>query len=252
MTRIRSLQDMPLAINLIGPMAFKKNGELLDVWLPKLAKKYRHQAAIGTSVDSEVVGDLSEYSLGTPNPLCHAKSSQHHNPPPEKPCIPYQDNAVHYPPSSFYVHLTLPRPKWIVGFSPVSCRVYQGSVPPEHFQNMPVGFRLFYEKAGIPIVKSSSDANFSYALKFDPADDEMQLEAFISYSPYNFSDYGHREAKNDFARLTKMLGLKVNVDFEFPFMTGRLKAVSGAGRKRKWSILNGPAKDCKAPVVLLK
>jgi hypothetical protein len=117
---------------------------------------------------------------------------------------------------------------------------------------MPVGFRLFYEKAGAPALKSTQDPGFRYDLQFDPAQSEMQLEAFVAYSPYNFSDYGHREAKSDFKQLTKMLGLKLNVDFELPFMTGR-RGFRGASRADdKWGVLNGPAKDCKAPIVLLK
>jgi hypothetical protein len=242
---------MPLAINLIGPMAFKKNGTLLDVWLPKLGKRYPHQAAVGTNVDSQVVGDLSDYSLDAPNPHCFPSSSMHHNPPPDKPCVPYEDVPQDYPPSSFYIHFVLPRPKWIVGFSPVSCKIYRGNVPPDQFQYTPVGFRLFYEHAGIPVLKSVKDPEFSYELPFDPADDEKQLEAFIAYSPYDFSDYGHREAKKDFTKLTRMFGLDVNVDFELPFMTGRRRASARVKRGRKSHVLNGPAHDCKAPILLL-
>jgi hypothetical protein len=251
MTRTRNLQNLPLAINVFGPMVFKKNGKLLEVWLPKLAKRYRHQAAIGTNVDSRDLGDLSEYSLTNPNPHCHPSPSMHHNPPPNKPCIPYEDTAVKYPPAPFYVHITLPRPKWIIGFSPVSCRIYEGAIPPAQFQYAPVGFRLFYDKAGSPVLTSSNDPKFRYDLNFDPASDEPQLEAFIAYSPYNFSDYGHHEAKNDFAKLTKMVGLKVNVDFEFPFLTGRQRLTTRT-KGRQVSVLNGPAKDCKAPILLLK
>ncbi len=29
----KQLQNLPLAINVFGPMAFKKNGKLLDIWL---------------------------------------------------------------------------------------------------------------------------------------------------------------------------------------------------------------------------
>jgi hypothetical protein len=251
MTKFRSLQNMPLAINVIGPMAFNKSGKVLDIWLPILSKKYRHQLAIGTNVESQELGDLSEYSLSDPNPQCHSKPSGHQNPPPGKPSIPYQDTAVNYPPSSFYVRFTLPRPQWIIGLSPVSCKIYKGGTSPAQFENVPVGFRLFYERAGLPVLESRSDPQFTYPLQFDPANAERQLEAFISYSPYNFSDYGHHEAKNDFAKLTRMLGLKVNIDFEFPFIIGDSRVASKPDGEKKWKILNGPAKDCKSPNMLL-
>jgi hypothetical protein len=236
-------------------MAFKKNANTLHIWLPVLDDpKYPHQVAIGTDVESTVLsGDITEFSLDDPNPSCYPKASIHHNPPPGNSSIPYEDIPNTYPPSSYFLHLMLPRPKWIVGLSPVSCKVYKGNTPPSKYTSMPVGFRLFYERVGVPVLKSLDTPSFSYPLVFDPAPGEMQVEMFVSHSPYNFSDYGHPEATDDFVKLGKMFGLTLNIDFALPFMTGR---VSGAGANRKNhakapKILNGPAKDCKAPTILL-
>jgi hypothetical protein len=251
--RIQNPQDLPLAINVIGPMAFKKNGKLLEIWLPKLSRKYPHQAAVGTDVDSFVLADASEYSINDPNPCCHPNPSGHHNPPPGHPSVPYEDVPNIYPPSSYNIHLTLPRPKWIIGLSPVSCKVYKGSTPPPNYEYMPVGFRLFYERAGSPVLTAVKKSSPSYSFSFDPAPDETQLEMFIAYSPYNFSDYNHPEAKDDFKRLAGMFGLNLNADFELPFMTARKRIKSKARAQHpSFTILNGPAKDCKAPLILLK
>jgi hypothetical protein len=250
----KQLQNLPLAINVFGPMAFKKNGKLLDIWLPQLNSLYPHQAAVGTDVDSYVLSDGTEYSISHPSPSCYAKASQHHNPPPQNPSAPYQDSPKVYPPSPFNIHITLPRPKWIVGLSPVSCKVYSGGPPPANFQYMPIGFRLFYGKAGTPELTCANDSSKSYSFLFDPANDEKQLEMFIAYSPYNFSDYNHPEAKDDFGRLAAMFGLSLNVDFEFPFIFGVDKSKPKARRfpHSNAHILNGPAKDCKAPVILFE
>lgn len=255
MSITNSMADLPLAINLIGPLAIKKNGNLLDVWLPILSKKYPHQAAVGTDVDSHELKGTSEYSIGDPNPPCHPNPSGHHNPPKSHPSVPYEAAPKIYPPPSYFIHITLPRPKWIVGLSPVSCTVYDNATPPPPFDYKPIGFRLLYEKAGAPILTPSNGTDTPYTLNFDPAPDEQQLEMFIAYSPYNFSDYNHPEAKDDFKKLTGMFGLKLDIDFEFPFMTQIKK-----GKHKKQSpavkvpprILNGPAKDCKAPALLLK
>jgi hypothetical protein len=251
-----SPQDLPLAVNLIGPMAFKKNDKLLEIWLPRLSRNYPHQAAVGTNVDSYVLGDVSDYYIDHPNPGCHPGASSHHNPPPDHPSVPFETPPKIYPPSSYYVHLTLPRPQWIVGLSPVSCKVYEGNTPPADFEYMPVGFRLLYERAGSPVLTATQTSSLTYTFKFDPAPDEKQLEMFIAYSPYNFSDYNHVEAKDDFTRLAGMFGLKLNVDFEFPFMTGRRSAKrtkrKSAPQRPNFTILNGPAKDCKSPSILLK
>jgi hypothetical protein len=252
MPRIRNIASLPLAINVFGPMAFKKNANMLEIWLPKLAKRHRHQAAIGTDVDSTILGDLPEYSLDAPSPTCYPKPSGHHNPPPQSPCVPYEDKATIDPPTDFFVHIRLPRPKWIVGYSPVPCSIFKKNGTAGPFTYAPVGFRLIYENCGTPTLKSSANPSFSYSLEFDPADGETQLEAFIAYSPYNFTDYDHAEAKSDFGHLVKMLGLKLDVEFQDPFV---IKESSRAGRKTspgKVRILNGPAHDCKAPVVLLK
>jgi hypothetical protein len=166
----RNLQNLPLAINVFGPMVFKKNDKdkVLDLWLPKLGKKHRHQLAIGTYVGSLELGDLSQYSVKAPGPNCHPGSSVHHNPPHNNPCIPYEETPLIFPPSSFFVRITLPRPKWIIGFSPVSCKVYKGPTPPPAYQYRPVGFRLFYGKAGSPVLTSTEDSKFNYQLEFDP------------------------------------------------------------------------------------
>jgi len=64
-----NLSDLPLAINMIGPMAFKQTGAILEVWMPLLDDaQFEHQAGIGTDFSSFVLGDLHEYSLLDPNP----------------------------------------------------------------------------------------------------------------------------------------------------------------------------------------
>ena len=111
--RRTSMSSLPLAINVFGPMAFKKNGKVLDIWLPILSAKYPHQAAVGTDVDSHVLEGTSEYSISDPNPCCHPHDSSHYNPPKNQPSVPYEHPPKTYPPNPYFVHVTLPRPKWI-------------------------------------------------------------------------------------------------------------------------------------------
>jgi len=247
MTIASTSDNLPLAINLIGPMAFRKNDKLLDIWLPSLDPKYPHQAAVGTDIDSFVLGDLSDYSIDNPNPPFHPSLSTPHNPPPAKPSVPCERTPIDYPPNSYFVHLTLPRPKWIVGLSPVSCKVYDdGTQPPSDWENKPVGFRLLYGRTGKPFLADAQTQKPIYEFQFDPVADEKQLEIFVAYSPYDFEDYNHGEAKDDFRRLGNMFGLSLNVDFELPFTLGAKRT-----EKPRFKILNGPAKDCKAPALVL-
>lgn len=227
--------ELPLAINLIGPMAFQQNGDYLEIWMPNLDNpKYPHQAGIETDRDSFILGDESEYWFSDPNPKQYSGGTLAYNP---SPSIPYVIEA--YPSKPYYIHLKLPRPKWIVGLDPVSCKIQYGAQGDQKFHTRPVGFRLLYEKAGTPAVISRKG---SHPVSFDPAPDEKQIEMSIKYYPYNYETYGHAEAADDFAKIGAMLGVVLKVEYEFPF---QLRADDNP------HIDNGPVNDCKAPTVIL-
>ena len=149
-----SWSDLPLAINMIGPMAFKQNGTILDVWFPKLEGEFNHQAGIGTNLNSFIFdGKLREFSLLDPNPPQHAAATAAYHPSSydrqsncanqKKVCSPYVVEPQKYEPARYFIHLTLPRPKWMIGLNPVSCKIYEnGKSITSSYQLRPVGFRL--------------------------------------------------------------------------------------------------------------
>ncbi len=240
-----SSSDLPLAINMIGPMAFKQSGDTLEVWMPYLGnKKFPHQVGIGSNVTSIVLpGGQRDYSLSDPNPQKYGNATMPFNPP-NGTSIPYTARAT--PPSSFYIHVSLPRPKWMIGLYPVSCEIYKGN-PAKVYQLRPVGFRLLYEKAGAPVLTSSQGGK-DYPVLFDPSPDEKQLEMFLSYAPLNSDDPNssttdHPEAKEDFHQLCAMLSLDLDIEFEY-----KMDAKFGT---KNLKIFNGPLQNCKAANVTL-
>jgi len=59
---------MPLVVDLIGPMAFKKGQNVIDVWMPKLGQMgKKHEAGIGTSVTS-IELPSGDYVITGPTP----------------------------------------------------------------------------------------------------------------------------------------------------------------------------------------
>ncbi|HWZ44512.1 MAG TPA: hypothetical protein VNW97_13640 [Candidatus Saccharimonadales bacterium] len=222
-----SWSDLPLAINMIGPMAFKQNGVTLDVWFPKLEEDFKHQAGIGTNLNSFIFdGKLREFTLLDPNPPQYASTTAAYYPSSydrqsngtnqKKVCSPYFVEPKKYEPTSYFIHLTLPRPKWMIGLNPVSCMIYEnGKSTTSNYQLRPVGFRLLYERAGVPVLTSDLDRKFSYYPPFDPAPEEKQLEMFINYVPFVYTG-GDGEAEDDFKRLGDMLDLKLKLKIEPP------------------------------------
>lgn len=217
----------------------------IEIWMPKLEAGYKHQAGIQTDVSSFVLGDKPggkafDYSLLDPDPPCSRQRSKTHNPNPGKQSSPYTAHVA--PPTSFYVCLSLPRPEWIIGLDPVSCKIQDAAGTERESHLRPVGFRLLYKKTGTPVLTSTQDPQCPWPLPFDPAPGEREMQISIGYSPYNFDDYGHPEACDDFKRLGAMLGLTLGVAFDQPF---QLKA------RERIVITNGPVNDCKAPVITM-
>lgn len=227
--------NLPLAINMIGPMAFKPIDTTLHVWLPVLDKKgYEHQAGVGTDLSSFILpGPTASYTLTGIEP--YASQTSPHNPPAAKPSIPVAVQPTSYPPAIYFSHLMLPRPKRMTGLNPVSCKVYGASLPTAKFLNRPVGFRLFYDKAGTPVLTGSG---VSYTIPFDVSSDEKQLEMFINYIPFVVDPApGHAEAQDDLHKLGLMVGLDLTITFEYGFQVEFTDP---------FRILNGPLQNCKS------
>ncbi|HWZ44511.1 MAG TPA: hypothetical protein VNW97_13635 [Candidatus Saccharimonadales bacterium] len=235
--------DLPLAITMIGPMAFKQTDAILEVWMPVLDDAhFEHQAGIGTDVSSFVLGNLREYSLLAPNPQTFPGATSAFNPPASNPSVPLAVQPGHLP-QSFFVHLTLPRPKSMVSVSSVPCKIHGASLPTATFLNRPTGFRLLYEKAGAPVLTSSEDPRFNFPVPFDPSPDEKQLEMFISYAPFVIeTDRGHPEAKSDLAKLGLMVGLDLSLEFEGEFQVRFAQP---------FTPFNGPLQNCKSVNLML-
>lgn len=233
---------LPLAINMIGPMAFKRYPKTVEVWLPVLGdQRFPHQAAIGSNVQSRPFDDSTyqqEYVLNDPPPF--PSVSTVFNPAMSQP---YSVPPTTFPPTSFFIHLTLPNPKFIEGLSPVSCEIYTGAGT-GNFVLRPVGFRLLYDLTGFPTL--SSGGKQIYQLKFDPSPGDTTNEMFIDYAPFNSADPDHTEAKDDFKKLVAMFSLNLDVDFE---KTTKDVIIRQAAKPPDFFV--GPVNDCKAPVITL-
>ena len=148
----RDISQLPLVVDLIGPMAFRKSKDkdTVEVWLPKLdGSGKKHEAGIGTSVTS-IVLDHKDYAItgtmaatGDPPPYLTAK------------CSVYEAKPRDYSATDRYICLTLPKPNAMVALAPVRAKVYAtGSAPPASFSLYAVGLRFLYDHAGKPNLSS--------------------------------------------------------------------------------------------------
>jgi hypothetical protein len=232
---------LPLAINMVGPMAFKRYQKTVEVWLPILGdQRFPHQAGIGSNVQSRPFDDSKcqqDYVLN--DPPAFSSLSTVHNPAMN---VPYEATPKIFPPKSFFIHLILPNPKYIEGLSPVSCEIYTGTGT-GNFQLRPVGFRLLYDKTGHPTL--SSGGNPIYSLKFDPSPGDTTNEMIINYAPFN-AGRDHTEAQDDFKKLAAMFGLNLTVDFDKTTDDVRIRE-----SVRPPDFFVGPVNDCKSPNITL-
>src|SRR5579859_8086278 len=114
--------NLPLAINLVGPMVFQQSDNWLRVWLPDLSStKYKHQAGIATGVNS-ISLDPGDYSLDGPTP-------SRGWPEPYCPIMGDQVSEIYEldgePPNDGqeYIRIRLPRPLLMVGLFPEQCKM---------------------------------------------------------------------------------------------------------------------------------
>jgi hypothetical protein len=235
----RDITLMPLVVDLIGPMAFKKGSGVIDVWMPKLdGEAKKHEAGMGTSVTS-VVLPQNDYVITGPapyggDPAIYGISH----------CTVYAATPNDYSATNRFIRLTLPMPNSIVALDPVSVRMYPtGSPASGPYTPCAVGLRFLYDKAGTPTMNPGG------AIPFDPAPGEAQLNISIGYAPYDYNDTGHAEAKYAFNQLSKLFpNLDLQVDFEFAMVAAARKTGKS---KIEWRRLGGPLHNCKAPVILL-
>lgn len=242
---------LPLAINMVGPMAFKVSTDNIDIWMPKLDNpKYKHQAAIGTNVGSYALGVhslSSDYILSDPDPLKYDGTIAMYYPPKEDPSIPYMVEPDRYPPESYFVHITLPKPKCIISLNPVPCKIKYDGTMESNCHRRPTGFRLLYERTGIPNCVNPANPNDSVQVVFDGSELETHSEMFISYSPYDFDDPTHAEAISDFESLGAMCGLNLSIEFDACVQAAPSEPLP---RKTSW-MTTGPLNDCKAANLIL-
>jgi hypothetical protein len=236
----RDITTMPLAVDLVGPMAFRKNQKVVDVWMPKLDQSgKKHEAGIGTSVTS-IILPMGDYVITGPAP-----SASNAVPYPISNCKVYEDKPNDYSAADRYIHLTLPAPDWIVALDPVSAKIYPTNAKrPSSYSHYAVGLRFLYKQAGTPNLSPGGN------IPFDPAPGETQLTLSIAYAPYDYNDSGHSEAKFAFNQLSKLFpNLDLQVDFETADMD---KAPAKKDKENvEWLQYGGPLHNCKAPIILL-
>src|SRR5215475_370451 len=100
----RDTTAMPLVVDLIGPMAFKKCNGVIDVWMPKLTAK-KHEAGIGTSVTSKELPQ-DDYVITGPAPFTGDPK-----PYTTSQCSIYSTSANDYSAKNRFIKLTLPMPR---------------------------------------------------------------------------------------------------------------------------------------------
>jgi hypothetical protein len=227
--------NLPLAINLVGPMLLQQNGNMLEVWLPNLsASSFPHEVGVATNIDS-IKLNSGEYSLmgQTPSPVQ-----------PFPYYLPASSELLSLnkkTPPNKYIHISLSAPKLIVGLSPEPCfMIYNGAS-----ENKPTlrvtGARLLYEETGIPLLQGteSSGRTVQWQLPIDVPAQEHQVEVSINHHPIKHdTDPTHPEAKSDFNLMAMMVGItNVAVDFPPP-PAARVLDV-------------GPAHDCITPIATI-
>jgi hypothetical protein len=234
---------MPLVVDLIGPMAFRKvkSKQVVEVLLPKLDQAgTEHEAGIGTPVTSIELSKGDYTIAGTPpdsgDPMPYLTSN----------CKVYQVKPPdNYSAANRYILLTLPMPHYIVALDPVSTEIYKtGSNPTGVWTLYAVGFRFLYDHAGVPTLTPPGRD-----IPFEPAPGEILLNMSIGYAPYNY-DKSHAEAKAAFQALSLLVpNLDLQVEFELP-LTAESSPKSNDPKLIR-ELHHGPLHNCKAPVILL-
>jgi hypothetical protein len=235
--------NLPLAINILGPSVLQKNGDVLEVWLPDVGSKYKHEVGIGTTVDSKKL-DPGNYALKDPNPTAFKGNW----PDPYCPKIQGKDSEIYLlvpngKPSGKYIHFTLPRPRQIICLAPVSCKIIYNNTPEKDFKYRATGVRVLYEATGVPVLTGSDlQGNpLNWPLPIDVAPEDKQVEVTIDYHPFIHDDKpDHPEAKSDWGKIGEMIGIK-GLDVEFD------KSAPVIGKR----IFVGPAHDCITPIAMI-
>ena len=233
-----------LIADFVGPMAFRHEGLVFNVWMPKLDKAGdKHEAGIGTSVTSLVLQN-QDYEITGPTPF-GGDPSYHYT----SSCQVYKGQPNDYSATNRYIRLTVPTPNSIVALDPVSAQIYPTNSPPAtpSYTGYAVGLRFIYLDPGTPTLKSVGP------IPFDPGDEETELTLSIGYAPYlyDYNDHGHTEAKYAFNEISKLFpNLDLQVDFD-PSVMASIKRAGAAKQKTQWINRSGPLHNCKAPVILL-
>lgn len=233
-----------LIADFVGPMAFRHEGPIFNVWMPKLDKTGdKHQAGINTSVTSHELTN-GDYAITGPtafggDPPYHYTSS----------CQVYQAQPNDYSAADRYIRLAVPTPNSIVALQPVSAQIYPTNAPPStsSYAGYAVGLRFIYLDPGTPTLSNAGP------IPFDPGDDETELILSVGYAPYVYDSksLGHAEAKYAFNQLSKLFpNLDLQVDFD-PSVTGSMEKARASKQKAQWVNFGGPLQDCKAPIILL-
>jgi hypothetical protein len=237
--------NLPLAINVVGPMALQKNNNSLDIWLPNVGSAYKHEAGIATNIDSMKL-DVGDYSLLGPT----AATTW---PTPYCPTMPDGDPSDIYilpkpKAPAKYIHITLPIPWGMVCLSPASCEIYD-TTPTNKYKYWATGVRLLYQTTGSPSLEWSdaSGQPYTWPLPIDIAPGENHVEVAINYHPVVHDENPqHPEATSDFKSIAAMVGLtKLNIQFN-PSATG---AAAPAARGARRTV--GPVHDCITPIGMI-
>jgi hypothetical protein len=224
--------NLPLAINLVGPMLLQQNGNMLEVWLPNLStSSFPHEVGVATNIDS-IKLNPGEYSLTGQTP----SSAQ-----PFPYYLPASSELLSLnkkTPPTKYIHISLSAPKLIVGLSPEPCFMIYNGVSESSPTLRATGARLLYEETGIPVLQGtdSSGTNVRWQLPIDVSAQEHQVEVSINHHPVTHDTCPtHPEAKSDFKQMAMMVGI-MNVAVDFPPSP---------------PFFVGPAHDCITPIATI-